>query len=169
MDNQTTGNITYFNVLNICYRIYGLYLIVTGFLDTLSYSIYLTSHESYIELLMMDKLEDLYTAVLTLISGIVILVLSRRFTARVANPQLELSLAAEQLQHIVFYAMYFVLTMTLVPLTINILAGIGILLYKSTEGIDLSEVTIIAMMLILWCILFIVRQTSRKLVRFIIR
>lgn len=169
MDNQTTGNITYFSVLKICYRLYGVYLFVTGFLDILSYGAYLLSVEAYLQLLVMAKIEDLYAAVLTLLSGIILVVLSGKLSARIADPKQELSFAAEQLQHIVYYALHFVLTMTLVPLTINILAGIAVLFYRSAEGLDWSQITIIAMMFILWCILFLAKKNCRRLVRFIIK
>ncbi|KUP20440.1 hypothetical protein [Paenibacillus sp. DMB5] len=69
MDNQATGNITYFSVLKICYRLYGVYLFATGFLDILSYGAYFLSLEAYLQLLVMAKIEDLYSAVLTLLSG----------------------------------------------------------------------------------------------------
>ncbi|MDF9840411.1 hypothetical protein [Paenibacillus sp. PastF-2] len=169
MDNPATGNITYFSVLKICYRIYGVYLFVTGFLDILSYGAYFLSLEVYLQLLVMAKIEDLVTAVLTLLSGIVIVVLSGKLSARIADKQQELSLAADQLQHIVYYALHFVLTMVLVPLTVYILAGIAVLFYGVAEGLDWSQITIIVMMLILWCFLILAKKSCRRLVRFFMK
>lgn len=158
------NNITYYSALRVCFRLYGLYLFITGFLSSLAIIPNILLKFDFSTIFLFSKGEEALYSISDLLMGIVLLSIASKITLLIIDKEKQISINSEELSNIVQILLRFIIAIITIQFLTSLIVAVGMFiilgLLKSFELEDTSRVIIPFIFLIL---LYIINKNAEKI------
>lgn len=158
METLKPSNITYYELLRVCLRLYGLYLFITGLLDALILIPSILNKSDFGMYFVLNSGREAFVGVVDVCIGLSLFVFSSHITGRLVDQKREISVRAGELFYIVHTSLKFLLVLVLITFLNTLLVGIIILILLAiNENVVMkSLITLIipTIFLVITCVLF---------------
>lgn len=163
------GNITYYSLIKISLKIYGIYLLIRGL-----FNLFLTLPELFKEreidnYYLIQSGDDLFTGILMIIVGVILFSFTKLIVTKRMDYNREISLQKKELGFIVYCILYLILTVFIILMWISIGSQIILFIIHAIEDFDTSELLILLPQFVLLVITYFIVRNLQKISNWMIK
>lgn len=134
MEILKPSNITYYELLRVCLRLYGLYLFITGLLDALILIPSFLNKSDFGMYFVLKSGKEAFIGIVDVCIGLSLFFVSSQITRSLTDQKREISVRAGELFYIVHTSLKFVLVLVIITFLDTLLVGIIILSILAING-----------------------------------
>lgn len=170
METIKPSNITYYEFLRVCLRLYGLYLVITGLLDALILIPDILNKSDFGMYFILKSGKEAFTGVVDVCIGLSLFVFSSQITRRLVDQKREISVRAGELFYIVHTSLKFVLILVFITFLNTLLVGIIILIIVAVnENVVMKGFITLIIPTIFLVTTYILLKNAKRIVSILIK
>lgn len=160
------NNITYYSALRVCFRLYGLYLLITGLLSCLAVLPNIFSEFEYNTIFLLSTGEDALYDLSTLLMGLVLLSNATKITLLIINKEKQISINAEELSNIVEILLRFIIAIIMIQFLASMFVAIAMFVILGLRySFDIEDSSRILLPFIFLILLYFMFRNAEKFSR----